>query len=532
MAGIRLHDGKTRVWNRSGTCPEEMEALGPEVWSPEGVKILGTPVGSIDYVQRMMEQRIQEEQKLWTAISWVPDLQCAWQILVQCASPRCYHSLRTLPPSQSAEYARQHDVGVMTTMESLLNGLTGDTNQNDTAREIASLPMRLGGLGLRSATRSSPGAYWASWGDALHMIQQRFPPVAEHVVASLSEHAAEDCLRELQEAASTLDREGFVSRPSWPALQRGQRPPAADSSEPGEWQHGWQYHATSSSEHFFREVVVLAQSVAADQAHLRSHSGPGSSDVLLGCPTSLEFEVQPEVFRTLVLERLRLPLHITEAKCVCGVSLDKRGRHRASCPRSGRLRTRATPTERTLARVCREGGATVRVNTKLRDMNVVVRVDDERAIEVLAAGLPIHHGAQLAVDITLRSVLTAAGLPCPNAARVNGAVLQKARRDKEAKYVELLHGNRCHLVVVGIETGGRWSTEAVEFIDKMASGRAREAPAVLRGSAHLFWRRRWMRMLAVSCGRAFAASLVSGGADVWSGSDGPGPDLADLFSEV
>ena len=41
-----------------------------------------------------------------------------------------------------------------------------------------------------------------------------------------------------------------------------------------------------------------------------------------------------------------------------------------------------------------------------------------------------------------------------------------------------------------------------------------------------------MSMLAVSCGRAYAASLVSGGADVWSGSDGPWLDLADLFCEV
>ena len=36
------------------------------------------------------------------------------------------------------------------------------------------------------------------------------------------------------------------------------------------------------------------------------------------------------------------------------------------------------------------------LNAKLRDMNVEVRADDERAIEVLASELPIHQGAQLA----------------------------------------------------------------------------------------------------------------------------------------
>ena len=83
------------------------------------------------------------------------------------------------------------------------------------------------------------------------------------------------------------------------------------------------------------------------------------------------------------------------------------------------------------------------------------------------------------------------------------------------------------MLVVGIEIGGRWSTEAVEFVDMLAGAQAREAP-VLRRSAHLAWRGRWRRMLAVSCARAFASSMVSRVSDT-VGSDGAAPDLADLF---
>ena len=107
-----------------------------------------------------------------------------------------------------------------------------------------------------------------------------------------------------------------------------------------------------------------------------------------------------------------------------------------------------------------------------------------------------------------------------------------ARREKEAKYAVLLEGERCHLVVFGVETGGRFSEEAVEFVDRLAAGKARDSPPVLRLSAHLAWRRRWMRMLAISCGRSFAGSLVAGPADVWSGTDGWVPKLSDLFSET
>ena len=58
--------------------------------------------------------------------------------------------------------------------------------------------------------------------------------------------------------------------------------------------------------------------------------------------------------------------------------------------------------ERAAARVCREAGARVTTHTLLSDLNVpsVDRFDNRR-IEVITNGLPLHHGAQFAVDTTL-----------------------------------------------------------------------------------------------------------------------------------
>ena len=112
---------------------------------------------------------------MWEAIDWVPDMQCAWQILVQCAGPWCHHFVRTVPPGESRAYAGGHDTGMMETLSR--GGLTGD-EQKHVAQRIATLPMRLGGLGLRSASRMSHAAYWASWADSLQMIAQRLPTVA------------------------------------------------------------------------------------------------------------------------------------------------------------------------------------------------------------------------------------------------------------------------------------------------------------------------------------------------------------------
>ena len=138
----------------------------------------------------------------------------------------------------------------------------------------------------------------------------------------------------------------------------------------------------------------------------------------------------------------------------------------------------------------------------------------------VASGLPLHHGAQLAVDLTLCSATSGDGLPQPYAARTNGAIFVQARTDKEAKYAELVANSVCFFVVVALETGGLWSAEAIEFIGMMAPARARGVLPVFRCSVHLAWRRRWTRMLAVSCALSFANSLVTLCLGTWSGADG------------
>ena len=91
-------------------------------------------------------------------------------------------------------------------------------------------------------------------------------------------------------------------------------------------------------------------------------------------------------------------------------------------------------------------------------MNINVAALDSRRIEVLAQDLPCFSGAQLAVDITLCSALTSDG-EAHQAADVDGAVLILARHDKELSYPEIAT-SRCKLVVLAIETGGRWGCDA------------------------------------------------------------------------
>ena len=177
-------------------CVNGLEIIRPE---QERIKVLGTPIGSVQFVAEMMEAKIVEERRLWDIFPLVPDLQCARQMLVQSANPRANHTLRTSPPGDWAGYAEADDVGMWNTAMALLRGVPGTDAEREQACQVATLPMRMGGLGLRSAQRCSMAAYWASWADALPLISERNPEVAVMVLRSVDgDPPQHGCLSELR----------------------------------------------------------------------------------------------------------------------------------------------------------------------------------------------------------------------------------------------------------------------------------------------------------------------------------------------
>ena len=69
---------------------------------------------------------------------------------------------------------------------------------------------------------------------------------------------------------------------------------------------------------------------------------------------------------------------------------------------------------------------------------------------------------------TLVAPLTSTGAPRRLRGRTADAALQIARRAKERAYPEFVASRRCHLTVLGIEIGGRWSSEAATFVRLLA----------------------------------------------------------------
>ena len=128
--------------------------------------------------------------------------------------------------------------------------------------------------------------------------------------------------------------------------------------------------------------------------------------------------------------------------------------------------------------------------------------------KVVADGLTLFRGAQLAIDTTMVSPLHCDGSARRRVADVDGAALEAARRRKERTYPELAgDGGRARLVVLAAEVGGRWSTETAQFLSALAKARALSVPQVLQGRVEAAWIRRWSAILACSAARAFSLSL-------------------------
>ena len=80
---------------------------------------------------------------------------------------------------------------------------------------------------MRYVFRTAPAAFWSSWADTIHIIDQHYSTVSRAIVGRLTGGDDQGCLGVLVGATKNIDRDGFMMRPSWEELQGGMRPPSA-----------------------------------------------------------------------------------------------------------------------------------------------------------------------------------------------------------------------------------------------------------------------------------------------------------------
>ena len=90
--------------------PDAVVWKGDHTLSPQqqGIRVLGAPVGSAEYVQSQLEQKSVEQETLF----FPQDSQASWLLLLMCVATRSSFWLRIVRPEQVQNFAERHDLHV------------------------------------------------------------------------------------------------------------------------------------------------------------------------------------------------------------------------------------------------------------------------------------------------------------------------------------------------------------------------------------------------------------------------------------
>ena len=397
--------------------------------------------------------------------------------------------------------------------------------------------------GLRSSTRTSPAAFWASWADCLPGICQRYPAVGNRMLAHLTAAQAEQrpagvprCILQVELAGTWCEVHGWTNRPTWADLAAGVRPPnpEPEDTELGEWQHGWQYFASNAAEKSEQEGLkqelalpsTRRNAAATGKARLFSCTGRFAAAWMTIAPTSdsLTF-TNAEI---LIAMRRRLGL------AVCFDGPDTHGHLSLTTNVGARLNARHTSWLAGWRQVFSEAGGRIHdrnIERMLRNTHIPVPPDDTRRLDLVVPGLNVARGLPLFCDVTVVTPLTGTGQPRAGSSNAGGRLLQAATVENNVTYHEVVESGLGALLSLGAEVFGRMSEQAVTLLPELARERSRGLHPRLRRSTALGLLRRWSGLLAIALQRGVSHIVAhDAGADLVREQLEPCTALADLAS--
>ena len=340
-------------------------------------------------------------------------------------------------------------------------------DQREDIRSSANLPLVLGGVGLRSASRISASACWASWADCLPMVFARHRGVALAIVAQLEGHPDTPFLGAAAACARSLVGTMGFDPSSWQALCEGVRPRAL---EPDEMEPG-------IAERHFRQEVLFERMGSRDRAILRSHDDEDSASPP---PPIAVLSVHVPVWPS---NQFVWPMH--QNRGIGSARFCTRKRCRSSVPRS------RCPCDHQCS------GPGSRFASPSRRQS---QIGSGCGWVAHFRWVPVGFGHDSGVYLALRWFA---------AHRSSQHRRSGAPTSEEAQGTPELvgRGSRARLIVLAIEVGGRWSPELQSFV-QLAKSKAREQPFLLQKRFEQAWRMRWGAFLACAAAKAVATCLL------------------------
>lgn len=418
--GLQLNRSKSEVVCHDSSTLEQFLSSSPGfcVTPPGSVMFLGSPLG--DNVDNAILEKVGALKILESSIPYLR-IQDALLLLRHClAVPRFTYLLRTAPCFQSPQLLLFDEV-----LRRILSSVCNiPFSSDDQLWTQASLPVRLGGLGIRSAVHLAPSAFLASVAGSLELVDRIVPSYSKPLSSSCSEAALAQWSK--WHAHAPLTEPASFSQREWdaPVVQE-----IADS-------------------------LLASAPDNRSRARLLAGRCKETGAWLNAFPiTPCGLRMDDESVRVAVGLRLGAPIGHPHQCSHCGADVDELATHGLSCRWSeGRLPRHAAVNEI----ICRSL-TSAKVPSRL-EPNGLYRSDGKRPDGISL--LPWKNGKFLVWDVTCPDSFAPSHLV--SSASGAGIVAKQAEHSKSLKYSTLQH--KFHFAPVAIETSGVLGPEASTFL--------------------------------------------------------------------
>jgi len=415
----------------------------------EGLELLGSPIwGKKEFFDQFLSSCLAKVSAAQDRISILEDPQVELHLLRSClGSCKIVHLLRTVPFTVLCPFLEQFDLNLKTCLSRILQcSLPSDSWSQ------ATLPFRLGGLGLRSSSHSAAAAFLGSC-NSTRLLASQLLSVDFFDLAFPDEDIA---LSFFENISSDLS----VSTASQNDLQA-----LLDSQ---------QYNQLLNSLNIRERARLTAL----------SHSSGTSSGWLKAVPqTSLGLSIPGPEFVVALRLWLGITLFPTSPLCVCLSTIDHCGDHLLECSH-GPMRIR-----RHDALVDIVYHALSQSHTGVRKEQRISGDDQSRPGDVYHPDF--QHGRPAYFDLSVRS--TTQALHISSSSSCAGVAATAGELAKDQRHRDTVEEAGCEFIPLVVETFGVWSPFALKSINIIA-----DRTTARSGSSTRSARKNLLQQLSVS----------------------------------
>ena len=434
---LKLSSSKSLIWNPSllGTADPLQRSV--PCASPDGFILLGAPVGNEAFSNMILGKRIAKVEEAIRLLPTLNDSHVEFVLLRSCLSlPKFNFCLRTCNPRDAAPSYEAFDGLLRDSLNSLLG-----TQVNHRQWIQASLPVSMGGIGIRNASPHAAGAYLVSLAHSLPLMQTIIPN---------GRAPGNDVLQLLN---------GRVA------------PSSAFSFD--DLKDKAQSLVTHAIDLRIQELLISVALTSRDKARLACVSLDHSGDWLNALP-SFVFNLHmpgPE-FRVAIRYRLGVPVFPEDGDCpACGSPSDAFGDHAIACGYQGERNSRHNIIRDEIYNTAKAAGL-----RPTKEERGIIDEDESRPADVK---IPMWiRGKDVAFDVTVCSPLSASYVE--RSAREASHTLSQSFENKHRK-----HGDHCRrknivFYPLPVQTLGGWHPEAAAELKRIGDALTKRAPGTTR----------------------------------------------------